>query len=1003
MRRFLFFGIVAIFCFPSSGFSAQPGPDELIKGMTLIRTSARYSYDSPAAETALVQMRFSTGINWVVIQPVWWMTDTGKSEIFWLPDSSPSDREISHIIRLARNLGIRVFLKPQLRCRSGVSPLFHNPPDTLWFTAYRRFILHYAEIGLRTGCELFAIGTGLDRTTDETWERAEWHRTIAQVRKVFRKASQPPALTYGADWRTWRQIPFWQSLDYIGINAFFPLTADEPPYPPSEFPPGSVDGLAWFWKHKYLPEIENFLSGLDQPRPVLFTEIGYRSIDRCYLQPENDTQSGNYDPVAQRNSYIAAYHALAGRPWFAGWCFYAWQTDTGDGGAGNTGYTPHNKKAQEVMRKFNATLATHRGFCFPTTYDSTYFYSRTFPALDSLAGIGANWVAVNSRWLMRDTGPGWSYLKPLFGESPADSSIRLVIDYAHARGLNVALSCYLACSTRTWCGRHNPQSDTAWFWAESVYATHCARLAEEKGVEMLTIGLEINQTLDSPEEAQLWRTKVIPAVRACYSGPLAYGASWSPVNDYFWDGIDICGIHPYFPLVETTAYPGRYPDDTAITQQPDLEQIRRRSPRSWERLRIPQLNELYQRIHRPILFTEIGYRSLDSAALGTPDTSHAWHSVRHRLTTRRLNAVCFPVDTMNGYIAGDSGIILKTTDSGRNWNLCPSGTNRTVYALSFPARDTGYAVGESGVILKTVDGFARIQPLWTGTNTTLYSVCFPADTRTGYVVGANGTILKTTDGGKSWERKFCLLPSGETLQLQLRAIDFAGRQTGYIAGEQGTILKTTDGGNSWHRLDCPVTVRLNAVDLLTPDTGFIVGDQSTLLWTTDGGASWQVERFRTGSWDLLSVSVPEYDSARFACGTGGLILRAGSAWQFNGSVQHSNVYLPLRSIQIRLVNRQGYYDLVGFAVGDSGTILKTSTGGRMRVDFNEQANCYEAAFRAFWRNPEQIEPLPWFYGFHFWKWETDPAPMDIEHELVIDDYTPQGKRAAQIVRHWFSR
>lgn len=1003
MRRFFSLGIIALLGSSNPGLPVQPNPDELIKGMTLIRTSSQYPYNSLAGESALVRLKSSTRINWVVIQPVWWMTDTGKSEIFWLPDSSPSDSEISDIVRLAQNLGIKVFLKPKLRCRSGVSPVYHNPHDTLWFTAYRRFILHYAEIALITGCKLFAIGTGLDRTADESWEQAEWHKTIAQIQNLFRKASHPPALTYGADWRTWRQLPFWELLDYIGINAFFPLIAEEPPLPPPEFLPGSVDGLAWVWKHKYLPEIESFLTGFDQPRPVLFTEIGYQSVACSYRQPENETLSGNYDPVAQRNSYIAAYHALAGKPWFAGWCFYAWQTDTGDGGPGNLGYTPHNKQAQEVLRKFNSTLATHRGFCLPTTYDSTYFYPRTFPALDSLVAIGANWVAINSRWLIKDTGANWSYLKPVYGESPADSSIKLVIDSAHARGLNVALSCYLACSTRVWCGRHNPQADTGWFRAESAYATHCAKLAEEKGVEMLTIGLEINQTLDSPEEAQLWRTKVIPGVRACYSGPLAYGASWSPVNDYFWDGIDICGIHPYFPLVESTSYSGEYPADTGINQQPDLEQIWRLSPRSWNRLRIAQLKELYHRIHRPILFTEIGYRSQDSAAVGTPDIAHPWVHAQNRVTTKRLNAVCFPVDTMIGYIVGDSGVILKTTDSGRNWRLCPSGTNSPIYALSFPARDTGYAAGASGVVLKTVDGFAHIQPVQTGTNTTLYSVCFPTDTRTGYLVGDSGTILKTTDGGKSWKRTYWFLPSGETLKLQLRAVDFAGSRTGYIVGEQGTILKTTDGGISWHRLNSPETVRLNGLDFLSPDTGFIVGDQGTMIWTTDGGASWEVARFRSGVWDLLSVSIPEYDSARFACGTGGLILRAGSGWQFNGSVQYSRVYLPLRSIQVRLVNRDKYDELVGFAVGDAGTFLKTSTGGRMRVDFNEQANCYEAAFWAFWGNPENPEPLAWFYGFHFWKWETDPGPMDIEHELVIDDYTPQGKRAAQIIRHWFSR
>lgn len=976
------------------------GPDELIKGMTLIRSSSQYPYNSPVAESALTQMVSQTHPNLVVILPVWWMSDTGTTRIFWRAESSPSDKEIEHIVNYAHRLGLKVFLKPELRCVSKTAIRFHDPPDTFWFTAYRRFILHYARLANKTGCELFALGTDLDRTADEPWEIDQWQKTIKLTKRLFRSRTRAPLLTYAAGWRTWRNIPFWDQLDYIGINAFFPLESKKPPLPFPEFRPGGVDYLAWFWKSKYLPEIEDFLNSLNQPRPVLFTGIGYRSVSRTYEEPENDTLHGDYDPGAQRNCYIAAYHALGGKPWFAGWCFQGWETDTSAGGVNHTGYTPRGKIAAEVARRFNLTLSPHKGFCFPTTYDSTYFYPRTFRALDSLKAMGANWVAINSRWLLRDTGLNWTYLKPLFGESPADRSIEMVIDYAHARGLAVALYCYIACSTRVWCGLHNPGADTAWFKAESAYVVQRAKLAEKKRVEMLTIGLEINQTMDSPQEARLWRHKVLPAVRQLYCGPLAYGASWSPVHDYFWDGIDICGIHPYYPLVEPSLYLGKYPLDTSINQRPQISDITTTSRFSWEGMRKGELQELYERIQKPILFTEIGYRSLDSTALHPSwDYWYGWQA--RTLTPHHLHSVCFPVDTMTGYIVGDSGIIFKTTNSGQDWKLCASGTNQSLYSVAFPVRDTGYACGDSGVVIKTDNGFASYQRLTTGFTNTFYSLCFPVDPRSGYLVGEQGIILKTTDGGNHWHRQFCILPSGETLRFRLRTGDFVTESVGYIAGDSGTLLKTTDAGNFWHLLNLPVKVNLQGVDFIALDTGLVVGDSGIMLLTTDGGNNWKVYKFRTGEWDLLSVSVPEYDSARFVCGTKGMIIRAGDAWQFNGSVQHTPIRRTLRSIQLRPVPQPGYYELVGFAVGDSGTVLKTSTGGRMRVDFNEQANCYQAAFQTFWGNPEKPKPLPWFYGFHFWKWETDPEPMDIEHELVIDDYTPQGKKAGEVVRQWF--
>jgi|GEM_PF-485850 len=993
--------LLALILLFSTGLTQTVGPDELCKGMTLIRTSAQHPYDSPTAESSLTRLIKQTASNWLAIQPVWYQSDTGAAEITPQPNISPADQEIIFLINQAHRLGLKVFLKPVIKCLSGVSLLKYDSPNPRWFTAYRRFILHYARIAAQTNCELFAIGTALDRTADDHQENLEWQKTINLVRQQFKKSARPPKLVYAADWRTYQKILFWDRLDYIGINAYFPLTTEQPPLPPPEFQPGSVDYLAWYWKQKHLPEIENFLARFNPAKPLLFTEIGYPAQPHCYLAPDSFVPAITYDPTTQRNCYLAAYHALAGRPWFAGLFWFNWETDT----TPNTtaGYPPRERTVLELIRRFNTALATHKGFCLPTTYDSTYLFARTFPALDSLKALGANWVAINSRWLMADTGKNYDTIKPQFGESPLDSSIKMVIDSAHQKGLFVALSCYLACSTRVWCGLHNPGADTAWFRAESAYVAHCAQLAEEKNVEMLTIGLELNSTMDSPVEAQLWRQIVLPAARALYSGPIAYGASWSPVDDYFWDGIDLAGIHPYFPLVEQNLYSGRYPIDTAINQRPTPDDICRLSPYSWQKMRIPALSELYHRIHKPLLFTEIGYRSLDSAAYGTTDTWYAWQPCHPRPTRCNLFALCFPKDTLTGYIAGDSGTVLKTTDAGKTWTRCSTSTKEPLYAIHFPVQDTGYATGAGGLIIKTTSGFATCEHQTLPRAGNFYAINFPHSTRTGYLCGDSGAIFKTTDGGTTWQRQFCLLATGETLKIRLNAMDFITDRIGYIAGAHGTILKTTDGGATWRKLKTRVKVNLNGIDFISPDTGFAVGDASLLLQTTDAGKTWLTHTFRTQDWDFNSVSVPEYDSACFIAGTRGIILRAGTAWQFNGSVQHSKTYLPLHAIQVWPQPRTGYYDLIGFAVGDAGTILKTATGGRMRVDFNEQANCYEAAFRAFWGDFKKPHPLPWFYGFHFWKWETDFAPMDIEHELRIDDYTPQGKKAAQIIKNWFNR
>ena len=93
--------------------------------------------------------------------------------------------------------------------------------------------------------------------------------------------------------------------------------------------------------------------------------------------------------------------------------------------------------------------------------------------------------------------------------------------------------------------------------------------------------------------------------------------------------------------------------------------------------------------------------------------------------------------------------------------------------------------------------------------------------------------------------------------------------------------------------------------------------------------------------------------------------------------------------------------LVAYAVGEDGTIIKTNSGGRMTVDFWEQQYCWDAAFRAFWQSKTNPEPLPWFYGFHLWEWRKDHEPLAMEHEVLLNSYTPQQKPAGELIKDWY--
>ena len=112
-----------------------------------------------------------------------------------------------------------------------------------------------------------------------------------------------------------------------------------------------------------------------------------------------------------------------------------------------------------------------------------------------------------------------------------------------------------------------------------------------------------------------------------------------------------------------------------------------------------------------------------------------------------FNSVYF-VDDFNGWVVGTHGIIVRTTDSGSDWNrqLCPA-----IYDLNdvyFLNNELGWIVGEEGVILKTINGGEGWLVGNVGVTRNLNSVFFisSTDPSPGWIVGDNGLILSNTHG-----------------------------------------------------------------------------------------------------------------------------------------------------------------------------------------------------------------------------------------------------------------
>ena len=89
-------------------------------------------------------------------------------------------------------------------------------------SSYEEFILLFAQMAEETQSDIFCIGTELKTFINERPEF--WVNLIRKVKKVYHGN-----LTYAANWDEYAKTPFWSQLDYIGVNAYFPLCEKENP------------------------------------------------------------------------------------------------------------------------------------------------------------------------------------------------------------------------------------------------------------------------------------------------------------------------------------------------------------------------------------------------------------------------------------------------------------------------------------------------------------------------------------------------------------------------------------------------------------------------------------------------------------------------------------------------------------------------------------------------------------------------------------------------------
>ncbi len=326
------------------------------------------------------------------------------------------------------------------------------------------------------------------------------------------------------------------------------------------------------------------------------------------------------------------------------------------------------------------------------------------------------------------------------------------------------------------------------------------------------------------------------------------------------------------------------------------------------------------------------------------------------------------VDANLGYVMLDSTRLLKTVNGGNTWTLVAQINGLKIYpgqfqTLYFLNQNTGFIFSREGQyywmstnLRRTSNGGQNWTSVIADTSFELNSIYFPAGS-TGYIVGSKylGTgneyhfkIFKTTNYGATWDSIF------NNLSLIGRSLFFLNDNIGYVGGQivpDGKILKTTDGGLNWVLSNTSFGQSVGDIKFINENTGYAVNEYGRVYKTVNGGSNWTGSYlyYATGQnylWELFFIDV----NTLCGIGTGGLLLKttnAGTNWV------KKSIGIDTWLWDVEFVNPQ-----IGFAGGSAGKLLKTINGGNnwVLIQFPQ-----ENEFNSI----EKIDPYIWYVA-SFW-------------------------------------
>lgn len=296
-----------------------------------------------AYSAALLDELARLGVTWISITPFGRIWSLESSEVYMDFEAPYEDNRIAiaRFVEQAHERGIRVLLVPHLWVWSEVGWRGEIDPGTpegwrAYQASYRAFVLAWARDA--AAAEVDALSIGVECKSWSGRFGSFWASFIDDVRAAY-----PGLLTYSANWDEAEAVLFWDRLDLIGINAFYPLAHH--------------DGATFEEYQAGAREARDGVAAISEAldMPVVFVEVGYTTRRDAavepWLWPDGMTDVA-YSEEEQSRALEASLDAFVPEEWFAGffvWRYYASLDDVSQEAI--WGFSPHGKVTETMLSR----------------------------------------------------------------------------------------------------------------------------------------------------------------------------------------------------------------------------------------------------------------------------------------------------------------------------------------------------------------------------------------------------------------------------------------------------------------------------------------------------------------------------------------------------------------------------------------------------------------------------------------------------------------------------